>query len=90
VRDALEEHLRERPLLTLAAAVGAGFVLAQAFSSRVGRVAMIAAGGYAATRILGGEGMRVLEGLLGEDIDDEDLLEEEIGGEVRSVPPIEP
>jgi hypothetical protein len=72
VSRALEEQVRERPYVTLAAAVGAGFVLAQALRSRVGRIALVAAGGYAATRLLRGDGMQVLERLMGDDIDDDD------------------
>ena len=71
----LEEQLQERPYVTLAAAVGVGVVLAQALSSRVGRIALLAAGGYAATRVVQAGGLEVLGALLG--AEDDDLDDEE-------------
>jgi ElaB/YqjD/DUF883 family membrane-anchored ribosome-binding protein len=74
--QALEEQVRERPYVTLAAALGAGVVLGQALHSRVGRLALLAAGGFAATRLLQGDGARLLERVLGTDVDDEDFDDE--------------
>jgi len=74
--QALEEQVRERPYVTLAAALGAGVVLGQALHSRVGRLALLAAGGFAATRLLQGDGARLLERVLGTDVDDEDYDDE--------------
>jgi hypothetical protein len=82
VSRALETQVRERPYVALAAAVGAGFVLAQALRSTVGRVALVAAGGYAATRLLRGDGMQVLERLMGGDVDEDEELDDE-----RDAPP---
>jgi len=78
VGRAIEEQVRARPIATLAAAAGAGFVLGNALHSRVGRIALLAAGGFAATRLLQGDGVMLLERLLGADIDDEDI-EDELG-----------
>ena len=74
--QALEEQVRERPYVTLAAAVGAGLVLGQALHSRIGRIALLAAGGFAATRLLQGDGGRFLERVLGTDVDDDDYDDE--------------
>jgi hypothetical protein len=84
--DALEVQLRERPYVTLAAAAGAGFILAQALSSRVGRIALLAAGGFAATRLLRGDGMRFLERALGDEGDDEEMDDELASEEAHMTP----
>ena len=72
----LEKQVRERPYVTLAAAVGAGVVLGQALHSRIGRLALLAAGGFAATRLLQGDGARILERVLGAEVEDDDFDDE--------------
>jgi ElaB/YqjD/DUF883 family membrane-anchored ribosome-binding protein len=74
--QALEKQVRERPYVTLAAAVGAGVVLGQALHSRIGRLALLAAGGFAATRLLQGDGARILERVLGAEVEDDDFDDE--------------
>ena len=73
--QALETQVRERPYVALAAAAGAGFVIAQTLRSNVGRVALVAAGGYAVTRLMRGDGMQMLERLLGGDGEEDEIDE---------------
>jgi hypothetical protein len=56
--DTLAETVKKRPITALGVAAGAGFVLGSAFGSRLGRLALMAAAGYAA--------QEVVEGALGE------------------------
>ncbi len=72
IGQALEEQLRERPYVTLAAAFGVGVVLSQALSSRVGRIALLAAGGYAATKLLQSDGLGLLTSMLGGEAEADD------------------
>ena len=89
IGQALEEQLRERPYVTLGVAFGVGLVVSQALSSRLGRVALLVAGGYAATRLFQSDGLGVLERVLGGDegddvsdeIDDGDQDEDLVLGE---------
>jgi hypothetical protein len=71
IGQALEEQLRERPYVTLGVAFGVGLVVSQALSSRLGRVALLAAGAYAATKVFQSDGLGVLERVLGGDEGDD-------------------
>jgi hypothetical protein len=51
-------YVREQPVAAVGIAVGAGFVLGSVFGSRLGRLALVAAVGYAAQDLI--------EGALGE------------------------
>ena len=75
IGQALEEQLRERPYVTLGVAFGIGLVVSQALSSRLGRVALLAAGGYAATRLFQSDGLGLLERVLGGDEGDDEIDE---------------
>jgi hypothetical protein len=54
VREEAESFVVRRPLVALGIAGGAGFVLGGLFGSRLGRVALMAAVGYAAQEVVHG------------------------------------
>jgi hypothetical protein len=58
VRDEVESYVARQPLAAVGIAAGAGFVLGSIFGTRLGRLALMAAVGYAA--------QEVIEGALGE------------------------
>jgi hypothetical protein len=64
MRDEIEAYAARQPLAALGIAAGAGFVLGSVFGSRLGRLALLAAVGYAAQEVvdaaLGEGGVRKL------------------------------
>jgi hypothetical protein len=54
VRDEVESYVARQPLAAVGIAAGAGFVLGSVFGSRLGRLALMAAVGYAAQEVIEG------------------------------------
>jgi hypothetical protein len=53
IRHRVEEQVRSNPLVSIGVAFGAGVIVSSLFSSRLTRLAILAAGGYAAREIFG-------------------------------------
>jgi hypothetical protein len=62
IRRRIEEEVKTRPFVSLGVAFGAGALVTSLMSSRIARVAILAAGGYAAREMFGDRLMEVLEG----------------------------
>jgi hypothetical protein len=58
LKEQLERHIEERPLVVLAAAVGVGFSLGALVSTRLGKLALVSAAGFALTRVASSESVR--------------------------------
>jgi hypothetical protein len=54
VRDEVESYVARQPLAAVGIAAGAGFVLGSIFGTRLGRLALMAAVGYAAQEVIDG------------------------------------
>jgi ElaB/YqjD/DUF883 family membrane-anchored ribosome-binding protein len=68
IGDRFVDKVRERPYAAVATALGAGVLLGSVLSSRIGRIAIFAAGGYAVKELFGD---RLLEIMQGEEADSE-------------------
>ncbi len=54
ISDEVGTFVKEKPLAAVGIALGTGFVLGSVLGTRLGRIALVAAGGYAAQEILEG------------------------------------
>jgi hypothetical protein len=54
IGDEVTAYVKKQPFASVGIAVGAGFVLGSVFGSRLGRMALLAAVGYAAQNLLEG------------------------------------
>ncbi len=54
ISEEVSAYVKKQPLASVGIAVGAGFVLGSIFGSRLGRMALVAAVGYAAQDLLEG------------------------------------
>jgi hypothetical protein len=52
IGDELTSYVKKQPLASVGIAVGAGFVLGSIFGSKIGRMALVAAVGYAAQDLI--------------------------------------
>jgi hypothetical protein len=60
ITERIEDEIRARPITAIAVAFGAGVAASYALTSKVARVALLAAGGLAAKQILGPRLIEVL------------------------------
>jgi hypothetical protein len=60
IRRRIEDEVKNRPFLALGVAFGAGAVVSSIVTSRMARLAILAAGGYAAREMFGDRLMEVL------------------------------
>jgi hypothetical protein len=62
LRQRIEDEVKARPLVALGVAFGAGALVTTIMTSRLARVAILAAGGYAAREMFGDRVLEVLGG----------------------------
>ncbi len=60
IRQRVEDEIKNRPMVALGAAFGAGVLVSSLVSSRIMRLAILAAGGYAVREMFGERLMEVL------------------------------
>jgi hypothetical protein len=82
IRRRIEDEIKTRPLVAVGVAFGAGALVSTIVTSRIARVAILAAGGYAAREMFGD---RLMEVFGREDLE-ETPRRQRSGGEKQSSP----